>query len=171
VSQATELAHAAQNLGVAWFEEPLVVSDDLRGMAELRLRTTVPLATGEREHTRFAFRDIIVAKAADVLQPDIGTVGGITELRRVAALAHVFGLTLAPHCFSSAVASAACVQVAAASPSVTLVECRQGPAPLMYELCDQRVGPARDGYIPVPNGPGLGITVSNESLRRFQPQD
>jgi D-galactarolactone cycloisomerase len=102
VDRAIRLGHAAAELGITWFEEPVLADDDLDGLAEVRQRVPMAVATGESETTRFAFRDIVARRAADILQPDVAVVGGLTEARRVAALAHTHGLPIAPHVWGSA---------------------------------------------------------------------
>lgn len=93
---ATRAARALEELDVAWLEEPLR-ADDLPGHAELRRRTSVPVALGENLHTWYRFRDALDLGAADVVQPNVVRVGGVTPFLRIAELARERGVTLAPH--------------------------------------------------------------------------
>ena len=79
VDRAVRLGQAASEYELTWFEEPVLADDDLPGPAEVRPRLPVPVATGESETTRFAFRDIVEQRAADFLQPDVAVVGGLTD--------------------------------------------------------------------------------------------
>jgi len=93
-----------------------VVTDDKIGIAEVRQSCLIPIAAGESEFTRFDFRDLINHRAADILQPDLAICGGITETRRIDALANAYNLRLAPHLWAGAPAFFAGLHVAAAEP-------------------------------------------------------
>jgi D-galactarolactone cycloisomerase len=85
VSTAIKLARELEQYDIAWFEEP-VSPDDHAGQAEVRRSTTIPIASGEREFARFDFRDLLERRALDIAQPDVARAGGLTEIRRIAAL-------------------------------------------------------------------------------------
>ena len=85
VATAIKLARELEPLDIAWFEEP-VSPDDHAGQAEVRRSTTIPIASGEREFTRFDFQDLLERRALDIAQPDVARAGGMTEIRRIAAL-------------------------------------------------------------------------------------
>jgi L-alanine-DL-glutamate epimerase-like enolase superfamily enzyme len=169
VDRALRLGEAARELDLSWFEEPVLADDDLAGLAEVRRRVPIPVATGESETTRFAFRDIIERRAADYLQPDVAVVGGLTEARRVAALAHAHGLPVAPHVWGSALLWAASLQLASSTPNVVLFEFCQAYYPLLYDLLTTPVAVDPDGYVSVPTGPGLGVELQPEAdlLRKY----
>ena len=111
----------------------------------------MPVATGESETTRFAFRNIVEQRAADLLQPDVAVVGGLTEARRVAALAHAHGLPVAPHVWGSALLWAASLQLSAATPNCVVFEFCQAYYPLLYDLLTTPVAVDADGYVAVPS--------------------
>jgi L-alanine-DL-glutamate epimerase-like enolase superfamily enzyme len=163
VDRAVRLGESARELELAWFEEPVLADDDLPGLAEVRRRVPMPVATGESETTRFAFRDIVEQRAADVLQPDVAVVGGLTEARRVAALAHAHGVPIAPHVWGSALLWAASLQLAAATPNCVIFEFCQAHYPLLYDLLTTPVAADPDGYVSVPTGPGLGVELQPET--------
>ena len=163
VDRAVRLGDSARDLDLTWFEEPVLADDDLPGLAEVRRRVPMPIATGESETTRFAFRDIIDQRAADFLQPDVAVVGGLTEARRVAALAHTHGLAVAPHVWGSALLWAASLQFAAATPNCVIFEFCQAYYPLLYDLLTSPVAVDEDGFVSVPNGPGLGVELQPEA--------
>ncbi len=165
---AHRFARGVEDCDLAWFEEP-VGPDDRAAMAEVRAATDIPIAAGESEFTRFDFRDLIAARAVDILQPDLGICGGLTEARRIAALAEAHGLTLAPHLWGGALVFAAGLHLAAASPSATIVEYSLGHNPLLHELAEERFE-VRDGTIAIPDRPGLGVTVRDEFVRQCSVQ-
>jgi len=162
---ALRFARGVADCDLAWFEEP-VGPDDVAAMAEVRAATDIPIAAGESLFTRFDFRDIIAARAVDVLQPDLGICGGVTEAWRIAALAATHGLTLAPHLWGGAVVFAAGLHLAAASPAATIAEYSLGHNPLLHELAEERFE-VRDGAIAVPDRPGLGVTIHEEFVERY----
>ena len=169
VDRAVRLAHAVSDLDLTWFEEPVLADDDLPGLAEVRRRISIPVATGESETTRFAFRDIVDHRAADILQPDVAVVGGLTEARRVAAFAHAHGVAVAPHVWGSALLWAASLQLCAASPNCVIFEFCQAYYPLLYDLLTSPVAVDPDGLVSVPDGPGLGVELQPEAdlLRKY----
>ncbi|HLH73282.1 MAG TPA: mandelate racemase/muconate lactonizing enzyme family protein [Chloroflexota bacterium] len=167
VIQATQLARAAEEFRISWFEEPVIAADDLRGMVEVRQRTTIPIATGENQQTRFEFQEILDARAADVLQPDIAIAGGITETRRIADLAYARGIVVAPHNWGSAILWAASVQFAAATANCIILEFCQAYNPLLYDLVTTPIAVAKDGYVDVPTGPGLGIELQPDLEKKY----
>lgn len=167
VNQALALSRRAEQFDVAWFEEPVAAADDLPGLARVRDHTNIPIATGEHEQTRFAFQHILDAGAADILQPDIAIAGGITESRRIAALAHARGTVVNPHSWGSALLWAASVQFAAATPNCLLVELGQGYNPLLYDLLTTPVDITSDGFVVPPDGPGLGVELQPDLARRY----
>jgi len=166
VTAAIKLARAVEEHDVAWYEEP-VIHHDLQGLAEVRRATTVPVATGENLYTRFAFRDLALARAADVWQPDTAMAGGLTEMRRIAALASAFEFRFAPHVWGSAFLWAASLQLAAALPNYSIFEFGQPYSPLLYELVTTPVKVEPDGYVEIPQGPGLGVEIVPDAERRF----
>jgi L-alanine-DL-glutamate epimerase-like enolase superfamily enzyme len=169
VDRAVRLGQAAGEFQLAWFEEPVLADDDLPGLADVRRRVPMPVATGESETTRFAFREIVEQRAADILQPDVAVVGGLTEARRVAALAHAHGVPIAPHVWGSALLWAASLQLVAATPNCVIFEFCQAYYPLLYDLLITPVAVDADGCVSVPNRPGLGVELQPEAelLRKY----
>jgi L-alanine-DL-glutamate epimerase-like enolase superfamily enzyme len=161
VADARRFARLVSDLDLTWFEEP-VIGDDKAGMAEVRA-TGIPVAAGESESTRFAFRDLALMRAADVFQPDPAFCGGITEAMRIAALASAFNLRLCPHLWAGAPCFFAGLHVCAAAPSSWLVEFSLGANPMIHDLIEEDVT-VRDGLIEVPDRPGLGFTIAERFL-------
>jgi L-alanine-DL-glutamate epimerase-like enolase superfamily enzyme len=168
ISQAIRLAKAAEPYDITWFEEP-VSSDDWDGMARVRNSTTIPISTGENDFTQFDFRDIILKGAADILQPDLAIVGGFTAARRVAMLAKAANLQCAPHVWGSAILFAASLHLAAAIPNCPIFEFRMGKSGLFTDLLAEPFDIDSDGFVTVPNKPGLGVEFDLEGAKRKFP--
>ena len=163
VREAQRFARKVVECDLAWLEEP-VSADNMAGQAEVRAATDIPIASGESEQTRFAFRDLIAARAVDILQPDVAIAGGITETLRICALAATHGLTVAPHLWGSAILFASGLHLAVATPCVTLLEFTRGENPLLHELVEEPFD-LRDGFVHASGRPGLGITLNREFAR------
>ncbi len=153
--------------------DPLFVEEPLppelqRDLGAVCALTTVPIATGERLYDRWEVSDVVDQGIA-VLQPDLSHAHGISEVVRIAALADVHGIPLAPHCATGPLALAACLQVDLAVPNVLVQECpmevhRPGAHPWSRLL----VGfpfVFEDGYLLPPTGPGLGVEVDEDAVR------
>ena len=166
VREAQRFARKVEPYDLAWLEEP-VSPDNLAGQAEVRGATDIPIAAGESEQTRFAFREMLDARAVDVLQPDPAIAGGITETRSVAALAASHGLTVAPHLWGSAILFATGLHLCVATPCATMLEYSRGENPLLNELVEEEVA-FIDGHILAPTRPGLGLTLRRDFVERVR---
>jgi L-alanine-DL-glutamate epimerase-like enolase superfamily enzyme len=164
VRDAQRFARKIEDCDLGWLEEP-VSSENLTGQAEVRASTDIPIAAGESEQTRFAFRDMIAARAVDVCQPDVAIAGGITETQRIAALAAAHDLTVAPHLWGSAILFAAGLHLAISTPCVNLLEFSRGHNPLLNDLVEEAVA-LEDGHVLAPTGPGLGLTLRRDFVER-----
>jgi L-alanine-DL-glutamate epimerase-like enolase superfamily enzyme len=154
VTEAIAMARRLAPLDLAWLEEPVFPPDDVGGLAEVRARGGIPTAAGENYGTAWDFRRAFEARALDVAQPSVTKVGGVTALRRVAALAATFGVTVVPHSAYFGPGLLASIHCIAATPGETLVErfyCDFAANPL-----GAAIDPVR-GRIAVPQGPGLGV--------------
>lgn len=165
VAQAKRFCRLVEDANLMWFEEP-VTADDKRGMAEVRAATAIPIAAGESEFNRFDFRDLAELRAADIFQPDLAICGGVTEAMRIGAIASAWNLRLAPHLWTGALAFAAGMHVAAASPGGWILEYSLGANPLLHELAEEKF-PVREGFVDVPDRPGLGVTVNEGFVERY----
>jgi D-galactarolactone cycloisomerase len=165
VAEAKRFCQQVAECDLFWLEEP-VNADDRAGAAEVRAHATMPIAAGESEFTRFDFRDLIAHRAVDVLQPDLAICGGLTEGRRIAALAETHQLALAPHLWGSALSFAAGIHLAFASPSAIILEYSLGANPLLYDLPEEKFEVC-DGMITAPVKPGLGVTPRPDFIERY----
>jgi L-alanine-DL-glutamate epimerase-like enolase superfamily enzyme len=165
VAEAKRFCRLVEDCDIAWFEEP-VTADDKRGLAEVRASTDIPIATGESEATRFAFRDLAELRAADIFQPDLAICGGITEAMRIGAIASAFQLRLAPHLWGGALMFNAGLHVSAASPAAHIIEYSLGANPMLFELAEE-APVSVDGMVEIPDRPGLGVTINEDFVKRY----
>ncbi len=166
VPEAKKFCKGVENCNLYWMEEP-ISPDNKKGTAEVRATTTIPIAAGESEYTRFDIRDLIDLRAVDVLQPDAAIIGGISEAWRVASLAATYQLELAPHCWGSAFSFMAGVNIAFASSSAAIIEFSSGGNPMMYDLVNEKIE-VFDGFLPAPLGAGLGLSVNWDFVKDYQ---
>ena len=171
---ALKVGRALEELPVLWFEEPLA-PDDKAGLARLAKMIRVPLAGGESEQTKYNFRDLIASGTYAIIQPNVARAGGLTECRKIAALAEVHHVPYAPHVgTSSAVCIAATLQLSAAVPNFLFYErmgqgwAHEHPNPLRSDLVHEAIEVFDQGFVHVPDGPGLGITLNEDILARHR---
>lgn len=169
VAEAKRFCDGVKECDLFWLEEP-VAADDREGMAEVRAHAQIQIAAGESEFTRFDFRDLIQRRAVDILQPDPAICGGLTEGRRIAALAETYQLALAPHLWGSAISFAAGLHLAIASPAAIILEYSLGANPLLHDLVEEKFVLV-DGAISAPTCPGLGVTPRSAFVEQFAVSD
>jgi galactonate dehydratase len=166
---AKQLARALEPLKPLFIEEPLL-SENIEGLAQLAGLTTIPIALGERLFDRWDFKPVLEARAADILQPDLSHAGGISEVRRIAAMAEAYDVAVAPHCPLGPLALASCLQLAACTPNIVLQEMswgihyNTGGFDLDTYLADSSVFAVKDGMVAVPEGPGLGVALDLDKV-------
>ena len=163
---AKVLIKAIEPYNPMFIEEP-VLSEQLETMAQLRRNTHIPIATGERLYSRFDYKNLFTLGAADIIQPDVSHAGGITECKKIAAMAESWDLALAPHCPLGPIALAACLQIDAVSQNAFIQEQSQGihynqSNDLTDYLSDPSVLHFSAGYVDIPQGPGLGIEINED---------
>lgn len=174
-SMARTLLKELEPLKPLFVEEPVLV-ENLDAFADLHRRSNIPLATGERNFTRWGFKELLERGCADIIQPDLSHAGGISEVRRIAAMAETYDVALAPHCPLGPVALAACLQVDFASINACLQEQSIGMAynkgqEIDSYLREPTVFAYQNGYVPLLTSPGLGVDVDEEIVRRSQVPD
>lgn len=175
MSVAKKILHECESDRLEFFEE-LLPPDDYEGFKELKLHTDTSLATGENLFTKRGYRRWIAERAADIFQPEIASCGGITELKKIGAMAQAYDTRIIPHNWGSGIAQAATMQFIANLPPVPMslvptcepmMEFDQSEHPFSGDLIYGAIRLDEDGLVTVPDKPGLGIEVNEEILHRF----
>jgi galactonate dehydratase len=161
---AIALARDLEPYAPGWIEEP-VPPENLRALAKVSARVNVPVATGERLHTRYDFRELFELQAADVIQPDITHLGGIWETRKLAATAETGYVLVAPHNVGGPVATAANLHLAACTPNFKIQEHFNDFADAwVRDLAPGLPEVGEDGCFPLPESPGLGVRIDWDAV-------
>lgn len=163
---AKVLMEALHPYHLMFIEEP-VLSEDLDGVADVLRNSPTPIALGERLFSRWDFKTVLSSGLADIIQPDLSHAGGITEVRKIAAMAEAYDVALAPHCPLGPIALAACLQVDAVSYNAVIQEQSLGihynkSNDLLDYMSDPHTFDYEDGMVRIPSGPGLGIEVNED---------
>jgi len=167
VYTAVHLANRIEKYNPFWFEEP-VSQENVSEMKQVRSRINIPVATGERLYLKFPFFELVRNEAVDILQPDICNAGGITELKKIAGMAEAQHIMMAPHNTNSAVGTVASMHLDAAMPNFLIQEYHaEFYEPHYFEVIEG-LPRQKEGYVDLPSGPGLGITL-NEELMNLHP--
>ena len=146
-----------------WFEEP-VPPDDVLAMAQVAAQSTVPIATGERLTTKYEFARVLEARAASIIQLNLGRAGGLLEGKKIAALAEAFGAQIAPHCYNGPIGLAANMQLATCSPNFLIIESIMDNSGFHADLLTTPIV-WEDGRL-IPSGaPGLGVELDEDVAR------
>ncbi|KJH83228.1 galactonate dehydratase [Pseudomonas sp. KSR10] len=152
-----------------FIEEP-VLSDNYEALKELAPLSCAPIALGERLYSRWDFKRILADGYVDIIQPDTSHAGGITETRKIASMAEAYDVALALHCPLGPIALAACLQLDGVCYNAFIQEqslgihYNQGNDLLDY-ISNREVFEYEDGFVAIPNGPGLGIEINEDYVR------
>lgn len=168
-AMAKILARELDPFHLMFIEEP-VLSENSEAFREIAQHTTTPIATGERLYSRWDFRRLLEQGYVDIIQPDLSHAGGISEVKKIAALAEAYDVAVAPHCPLGPIALSASLQVDACTPNAFIQEQSLGihynqGNDLMDYLLNPGVFSYRDGFVDLPEGSGLGLEI-NEALVR-----
>ena len=159
--QAIYMSKEFEQFQIGWLEDPLI-PDDIPGMATISKSTSIPIATGEHEYTKYGFRDLVEKGGADIVQPDIGRVGGVTEWMKVAHLCQSFNLPIAPHAMQLPHLHVAC-----AIPNLKVVEYMnvilEGDRIWYTDFPQQQNGM----WSPFKDRPGLGLELDHYSVSKY----
>lgn len=173
--QAIETAKEIAEYDITWIEEP-VPPENLSGYREIKQRIDTPLAAGEAHYGRFEFKRLIDDRHVDVVQPNLSRCGGLSEAKFIADLASTENVAVRPHIWNSAVGLAAAVQFAASVPNYPhtrnvpdpmMVEFDRSPNPLRDDLLETPFDPS-NGNLDVPQSPGLGIEIDDDTLETYR---
>ncbi|WP_104381263.1 galactonate dehydratase [Sphingobacterium sp. HMA12] len=155
-----------------FIEEPLL-SENFEGIVELAKNTAIPIALGERLFSRWDFKKVFESGVVDIIQPDLSHAGGITECRKIAAMAEAYDVALAPHCPLGPIALAACLQLDAVSYNAAIQEQSLGihyneSNDLLDYIKNPEIFDYQDGMVSIPTGSGLGIEVDEEYVQKME---
>ncbi len=165
------LAKELESYRPLFIEEP-VLPENNEALREIARASQIPIATGERMFSRWDFKHLLSDGYVDIIQPDVSHAGGITECKKIASMAEAYDVALAPHCPLGPIALAACLQVDATCHNAFIQEqslgihYNQGNDLLDY-VADSSVFAYTDGYVAIPNGPGLGIEIDEAHVRKM----
>jgi galactonate dehydratase len=163
---AIRIAREIEEYHPFWYEEP-ILAENIDALAAAKREIHIPVVTGEELYTKFEFREVFEKQAADILNPDICNVGGILELKEIAAMAEAYFVVISPHNYNSTtVGLAATMQLCGAIPNFLITEYFVNLEPFGKQVA---VSPFEvvDGYIRLPDAPGLGIELDEESLAKY----
>jgi galactonate dehydratase len=163
---ARRIAREIERFRPFWYEEP-VLAENVDALAAVKRDINLPVVTGEELYTKFEFREVFEKQAADIINPDVCNVGGILELKEIAAMAEPYFVVVSPHNYNSTTLGlAATLQVSAAIPNfliteyfVNLEEFGKDIAKVPFEV--------KDSYIQVPTTPGIGIDLDEDRLANY----
>ncbi len=168
-AMAKVLARELEQFHPMFIEEP-VLPENNEALREIANSTSIPIATGERLFSRWQFKEILQKGFVDIIQPDLSHAGGITECKKILSMAEAYDVAAAPHCPLGPIALAACLQVDATCYNAFIQEQSLGihynqGSDLLDYINDRSVFSYREGFVEIPSGPGLGITINEEYVR------
>jgi D-galactarolactone cycloisomerase len=174
VPNAIRMGRALEELDIEWFEEP-ISPEDIDGYVAVSTALDIAVAGGENEFTRWGFKDAITRKAMDIVQPDVCAAGGISECKKIAAMATAHGVECVPHAWGSAIGLAATIHFLASIPDQPpclfpvspMLEFEQEENPFRDHLALDPIM-QRNGTVKVPNGPGLGIEIDRAVIEKYR---
>lgn len=165
IPTAVRIGQALGEFDILWYEEP-IPPQNLEGLAEVKRRVPVPVSAGERLYNRWEFRSLFELKAADFIQPDVSHAGGISEIKKIAAMAEAYHIPICPHNPSGPIANAATLQLAACIPNFYLLETMSSDVPWRSEISTEAVR-FENGQMHISDKPGLGIDIDEEAIKKY----
>jgi galactonate dehydratase len=160
--KAQQMAEALKPFNPFFFEEPLR-PENVEALANFRRTCPITVATGEMLYTTFGFRELIEKHAADIIQPDVAICGGLMEMKKIAAMAEAHYIAVAPHNPLGPIATAINVHFAASTHNFLILEYHPDDAGSRADLL-QRPMQLKDGYLEIPEAPGLGIELNEDAI-------
>nr|WP_155073282.1 mandelate racemase/muconate lactonizing enzyme family protein [Streptomyces taklimakanensis] len=168
-STAVRIAREVEPFRPSWLEEP-VPPENLKALAKVADKVDMPIATGERIHDRIEFRELFESQAVDIIQPDLGHLGGILETRKLAATAETHYMMVAPHNVGGSVLTAASLQLAGCTPNFKILEHFNDFADAEIKRVVKGAPEVVDGYFALPDAPGLGVELDTDAAAEFPQQ-
>jgi L-alanine-DL-glutamate epimerase-like enolase superfamily enzyme len=164
VSDAIRLARALEPFKLLWLEDP-VPPENVAAHRLVTQASATPICTGENLYLKHGFRELISTHACDVVAPDVPKMGGLSEAKRVADLADLYDMAVGPHNVSSPIGTLAACHMLATVPNVLVLEFHCCHVPWWSDLVQGPQPVINDGYITVPDGPGLGVELNEDVAR------
>jgi 2-dehydro-3-deoxyphosphogalactonate aldolase len=165
---ALRIAERLAKFDPLWYEEPCP-PENMRALAEVARRTTIPIATGERLTTKFDFARLLEHRAAAIFNFDVGQVGGILEAKKIASMAEAHYVQVAPHVYGGPLIAAAALHLSLCSPNLLIMEAIERFDGVHAQFVESPFE-WRDGYLMPPRGPGLGFELREDVARGHAPQ-
>ena len=164
---AIQIAKAVEKFRPLWLEEP-VPSDNPDTMAAVRRATSIPIACGENVYTRYGFRPFLEKQAVSLIQPDLAKGGGLLEGKKIAAMAEIYHIPIAPHGVATTLGKVAYAHVCSTVPNFMILEWAHFFRDEINELTEK--ADYRDGFVHLSDKPGIGIEVNEDAVReRLEP--
>jgi galactonate dehydratase len=165
---AIRMAQKLEPFDPFFYEEP-IPPDNIDAMAEVQRSINLPVATGERLYTRWEFRVLLEKQAARIIQPDICHCGGILELKKIAAMAEGYYVSVQPHNSNGPICVLATLHLDACIPNFIFQEFFYPYLDLYNEMLTEPIK-YKDGYLEIPTGPGLGTDIREDVIRKRPPK-
>ena len=163
---SVRIARSIEQYEPYWYEEP-VLAENIDALATVRGEINLPVVTGETLYTKFAFREVFEKQAADIINPDVCNVGGILELKEIAAMAEPYFVAVSPHNYNSTtVGLGATIQVSATISNFLITEYFVNFEEFAKSVMSSPFK-VQNGYINLPKSPGLGVELNEESLAKY----
>jgi Mandelate racemase / muconate lactonizing enzyme, N-terminal domain./Mandelate racemase / muconate lactonizing enzyme, C-terminal domain. len=169
-AMAKVLAKELEPYRPMFIEEP-VLPENNEALVHIASHTSIPIATGERLYTRWAFKEVFKTGVVDIIQPDLALTGGILEAKKIAAMAEAFDVAVAPHAPYGPIALAATLQLDVCTPNVFIQEQSLGihynqGFDLLDFVKNKEIFQYENGFVDIPKGPGLGIEIDEEKVKK-----
>ena len=166
--EAVRIAVELERFDAGWFEEPLPPTQ-IKQYAQVKARTTVPIAGGEHFHNRYDFKPVFEHDVLHIVQPDVSMAGGFTELRKIAAIADMHGMVVAPHNSNSPLATTASAHASFALTNFKILETFEYMMePFVYDALPGALR-VKDGAIAMPTAPGIGVQLNDDVFEAHPP--
>ena len=166
LADALRICKDVEHLDLLWLEDPVRWEwGNVDALAKICMQTETPICTGELFYGAKMFRELLEKEACDLLEPDIPHSGGPIEIRRIAELADMSYMSIAPHNMASTVTAIAAAHICSTIPNFLALEYHSHNIPLWSTMLDFK-NPIQEGYVTVPDGPGLGIELDEEEIAK-----
>ncbi|MFC1716018.1 mandelate racemase/muconate lactonizing enzyme family protein [Candidatus Poribacteria bacterium] len=170
MTDALRICKDVEHLDLLWLEDPVRwESGNVDAMAKICMQTETPICTGEILYGAKLHRELIVKQACDLLEPDIPRSGGAIEIRRIAEMAEMYYMSIAPHNMGSTITAMFAAHICSTIPNFLALEYHSHNIPLWSNMLNIK-DPIKQGYVMVPDGPGLGIDIDEEAIAKHIPE-